>query len=99
MDVNVAEINTMDEDKRKKLLAERRCFYCEKQGHVTWSCFKKRNTAGAHTPAQGNGTGRQGMAACTADVDRRETDEELAKRIQEMKEGDRDTFFDKILGF
>jgi hypothetical protein len=39
------------------------------------------------------------MATCTTNIDKRESDEELAKRVQEMKEEDRDTFFEKILGF
>jgi hypothetical protein len=39
------------------------------------------------------------MAACATNIDKKESDEELAKRIQEIKEGDRDALFEKILGF
>jgi Retrotransposon gag protein len=101
IDVDTAKINMMDEDKRKKLLAKRHCFYCEKQGHIAQTCFKKWNAAGAHAPTWGNGANHQGMATCTTNIKKKNSADELARKIQGLEEEKRELVLQKlmILGF
>jgi hypothetical protein len=42
MDVDVIRAGTMDKKKKDKLWKEGRCFFCEKQGHLSRQCPKKQ---------------------------------------------------------
>ena len=42
MDVDAIRAGTMDKDKKNKLWKEERCFFCEKQGHLSRQCPKKQ---------------------------------------------------------
>jgi Zinc knuckle len=42
MDVDAIRAGTMDKDKKDKLQKEGRCFFCEKQGHLSRQCPKKQ---------------------------------------------------------
>jgi hypothetical protein len=101
MDVNTVEVNAVDDNKKKKLCTEGRCFNCEKQGHIAQYCPKKQNTVGAHAPVRGNSTGCQGMAACTVDVEKKDPADEIARRIQDLVEEEKESILQKlmVLGF
>ena len=41
----------MDKDKKDRLRKEGRCFFCEKQGHLSRQCLKKQGGAKPIAPA------------------------------------------------
>jgi Zinc knuckle len=51
MDVDVIWARTMDKDKKDRLQKEGRCFFCEKQGHLSRQCPKKQGGTKPITPA------------------------------------------------
>ena len=51
MDVDAIRVNTMNKDKKDRLWKEGRCFFCEKQGHLSWQCPKKQGGIKLVTPA------------------------------------------------
>ena len=51
MDVDAIRANTMDKDKKDRLRKEGRCFFCEKQGHLSRQCLKKQRGPTPVAPA------------------------------------------------
>ena len=51
MDVDAIRAGTMDKDKKDRLRKEGRCFFCEKQGHLSKQCPKKQGNTKPTTPA------------------------------------------------
>jgi Zinc knuckle len=44
-------VNTTNKDKKDRLQKEERCFFCEKQGHLSRQCPKKQGGVKPITPA------------------------------------------------
>jgi hypothetical protein len=42
IDVNVVQVLMPEQEKKRKLCKEGKCFLCEKQGHLTYNCLKKK---------------------------------------------------------
>ena len=51
IDIDVIRAGTMDKDKKDKLQKEGRCFFCEKQGHLSRQCPKKQGSNKSVMPA------------------------------------------------
>jgi len=52
MDIDVTTFTQISEEEKKKLMANNACFYCQKHGHCTNDCHKKKYD---HTQAGGSG--------------------------------------------
>jgi hypothetical protein len=97
MDVDMVKVNTVDDNKKKKLCTKGCCFNCEKQGHVAQYCPEKQNTMGTHAPMRGDSAGCQGMATHTTDVKRKESTNEIARKIQDLEEEERESVLQKLM--
>jgi hypothetical protein len=51
MDVDAVRVLSPEQEKKRKLCKEEKCFLCEKQGHLTRDCPKKRQSPN-QKPAQ-----------------------------------------------
>jgi hypothetical protein len=51
IDVDTIRARTMDKDKKDRLQKEGRCFFCEKQGHLSRQCLKKQGGTKLVMPA------------------------------------------------
>jgi Retrotransposon gag protein len=51
MDVDAIRVLSPEQEKKRKLHKEGKCFLCEKQGHLAWDCPKKRQNP-SQKPAQ-----------------------------------------------
>jgi Zinc knuckle len=43
MEVNTVQVLSSEQEKKRKLCREGKCFLCKKQGHLARDCFKKKD--------------------------------------------------------
>ena len=52
MDLDAAHTNTLTDDQKAALMKDNKCFYCQKKGHRTAVCYKKKCNQGASAQAK-----------------------------------------------
>jgi hypothetical protein len=56
MDVDIAKVAPMDNEEKKKLIAEGRCFHCKRQGHMSCNCPRKKEGISKKEGTDGKGS-------------------------------------------
>jgi hypothetical protein len=88
MDIDAAHMGNLTEAQKANLIKENKCFYCQKIGHCTNVCYKKKHDKGETTTFQVNivdtSDGQTDAAKTVNRIIGKMTDEEKLKLVEDL---------------